>query len=414
MEFPCLYHIRQKFNTEKITEIESEIIRQFEQIQAKELLKPGMRIAVTAGSRGIANIPRIIRTVCDFLKAHQTQPFIVPAMGSHGGATAEGQVKVLSKLGITEETMGVPIVSDMTVVEIGHTPHSVPVYMDKNAYNADGIVVVNRVKPHTDFFDEIESGLMKMIAVGLGKEKGATTMHARGLATNILESARVSLANAPILFGLAIVENAKDETYKLKALLPKDFEAEEKKLLQEAKQIVPHIPADSLDVLVVQEMGKMYSGTGMDTKVLGRIRVFGETEPSSPVINKVVVLDLADNSYGNALGVGLADITTKRLVDKIDFQATYANLIPTTYLERGKIPVVMANDREAIDLAMRTAGDVTPETVKIAVIHNTLHLEELLVSAPLLQAIKDPVEVLGPWEMSFTEDGSLQLPWGRH
>ncbi|KYO66906.1 lactate racemase domain-containing protein [Thermovenabulum gondwanense] len=412
MNFPKVTKIRQKFNTDKIENIEIEIYKQFEKIGVKNIIKPGMKIAVTAGSRGISNIVKIIKTVCDYLKECGANPFVVPSMGSHGGATAEGQIKVLEKLGITEESVGVPILSSMEVVELGETPKGIKVYMDKIAYYSDGIVVVNRVKPHTDFSGEIESGLMKMIAVGLGKHKGCSAMHAGGLASTIIEAASLALKKAPIVFGLAILENSRDETYKLKAILPENFEIEEKLLLKEAKNLVPKLPINELDILIVEKIGKVYSGTGMDTKVIGRLKVFGEKEPETPRINKIVVLDLDEKSYGNALGIGLADITTRRLFDKIDLNVTYANTIPTTYLERGKIPIIMANDKEAISTALNTIGNVPVEKVKLAIIKNTLHLEELLLTKPAINSIidKSSIEIVEEdLEISFDENNCLKI-----
>ncbi len=350
--------------------------------------------------------------IVDTSKFYEVQDYLsLTAMGSHGGATAEGQLHVLDTLGITEESMGCPIESSMEVVQLGSTESGVPVYFDKYAYSLDGIVVVNRVKPHTDFDSDIESGLTKMIAVGLGNQKGCSTMHSHGLRKSIPESAKVTIEKANILFGLGIIENAMDETCKLKALLPEDFEIEEKKLLREAKETIPRLPIDELDVLVVEEMGKMISGTGMDTKVLGRIRVQGEKEPLKPVIKKVVVLDLANNSYGNALGIGLADVTTKKLVDSIDFEATYANIISTTFLERGKIPVTVSNDKNAIIVGLNTVGNVSAQDVKIGIIKNTLDLKEMYLSEG---AIKDTDKsririIRSGVKLMFDTDGNLKL-----
>lgn len=410
-DYPKLYKIRQNFNNTKIENVQEEVIKELELINAKSLIKPDMKIAITAGSRGISNIALIIKTICDYVKECGGKPMIIPAMGSHGGATAEGQAHVLEELGITEKTMGAPIVSSMEVVQLGVTPNGAPVYMDANAYNADGIIVVNRVKPHTDFIADTESGLLKMIAVGLGKEKGCSAMHDYGLAKTIPQSARVSLKKAPILLGLAILENSKDETYKLKAVLPENFEEVEKELLKESKSLVPKLPLDELDILVVEEMGKMISGTGMDTKVIGRMKIFGEEEPETPKINKIIVLNLAESSNGNALGIGLADITTKKLVDSINFDMTYTNIIATTFLERGKIPLTMANDKVAISTAFNTIGSVTPLEAKVAIIKNTLDLSELYVSEAALRAIdKNKVEILEEGiEIKFDENNNLIL-----
>jgi len=249
--------VKQRFNTSKIDDVRKEVFKEFDELNAKLLIKPNMSIAVTVGSRGISNISTITKAVCDYLKGEGAKPFIVPAMGSHGGATAEGQESVLHHLGITEESMGCPIKSSMEVLQIGMTESKVPVYFDKNAYSADGVVVINRIKPHTDFAADIESGLTKMIAVGLGNQMGCSTMHSYGLSKSIPESARVSINKVNIMFGLGIIENSKDETYKLKALFAKDFEEKEKALLTEAKGTVPKLPTDILDVLVIEEMGKM-------------------------------------------------------------------------------------------------------------------------------------------------------------
>lgn len=401
--------VSQKFNTFKIEDVRDEVFRELDRLNAKDLITPNMKIAITAGSRGISNIPIIMKAICDYIKDAGADPFIVPSMGSHGGATAEGQRHVLTELGITEESMGCPILSNMDVVKLGETDKKVPVYMDKNAYSADGIVVVNRIKPHTDFNSDTESGLLKMIAVGLGNAKGCATMHSYGLRTSIPATAKVSMKAVNIMFGLGIVENSKDETYKLKALLPEDFEREEKELLKEAKEIVPKLPTDFLDLLIVKEMGKMISGTGMDTKVIGRIRILGEIEPEKPVIKKLVILNLSEASYGNALGVGLADITTKKLVESIDFEATYANTISTTFLERGKIPITMPTDKEAIQIGLNTVGELDAETVKVGIIENTLDLQRLYLSDAVLKDIDESkIEVLKrDIKFLFDEDGNL-------
>lgn len=403
--------VSQKFNTEKIEDVRAEVYKEFDELNVTKLITPNMRIGVTAGSRGIANISIIIRAVCDYIKGAGGSPFIIPAMGSHGGATAEGQTHVLEELGITEETMQCPIISSMDVVKVGVTSSNVPVYLDKNAFNADGIVVVNRIKPHTDFDSVIESGLTKMIAVGLGKAKGCATMHSYGLGKSIPESARVSIQNVNIMFGLGIIENSRDETFKLKAILAKDFEEKEKELLKAAKNNVPKIPIDNLDVLVVKEMGKMISGTGMDTKVIGRIRIAGECEPLKPAIKKVVILNLAASSHGNALGVGLADITTKKLVDSINLDATYANTLATTFLERAKIPITMNNDKDAIIAAMNTCGDINTKGIKMAIIENTLDLKHIYLSDATLSEIEESkINIIKrDVRLSFDEEGNLNM-----
>ncbi len=383
-----MYKVRQHFNGESIADIPGRVKDEFAKTNLQGVIKPGSKIAVAAGSRGIANIAEIVKAAVAELKNLGAEPFIVPAMGSHGGATAEGQKKVLNSLGITEEEMGAPIRSSMEVIQVGTNEEGVPVYLDKNAAESDGIFVINRVKAHTDFDAPIESGLVKMIAIGLGKHKGCVALHTHGLATNIPKAAAIVLKQGFVLGGLAILENSKEETTYLEVVKAQDFLIREKELLKKAKTLMAKLPFKALDVLVVKTMGKAISGTGMDTNVLGRLRVEGLPEPDDIKIKRVVVLNLANNSYGNALGVGLADLTTKRLVDSIDFDAMYANVISTSFLERGKIPIYLPTDKEAIDTAIKTAGPVTEENIRLCIIKNTLELEELIVSESLLSELQ--------------------------
>lgn len=409
--YPKMYKVRQHLNSEKLADINKTVYDELDAIGIGEKIKKDSEIAVCAGSRGINNIDKIVKAAVDYVKNHGGKPFIVPAMGSHGGATADGQIHVLEKYGISEETMGCGIRSDMEPVYLGDAENGAPVYFDKNAYGAAGIIVVNRVKPHTDFLAENESGVVKMCAVGLGKEKGATAMHGYNLGETIPLSFKVSLKKAPYLAGLAIIENSMDETYMIKALKPEDFLEEEKKLLNIAKQQVPHFPVDQLDVLIVKEMGKMFSGTGVDTKVIGRIMVKGVPEPETPKINKLAILRLSPNSYGNAVGIGLADLTTQKLVDMIDYEAMYINLVPTTYLERGKVPPHFATEKETIAVALKTLGKVKPEEARVIVCENTLHISKLLVSEAVYNEIKDKVELLEEdvqWTFDDKEDLTME------
>ena len=409
-EYPKMYRVRQKINNEKIADTKSEVFKQLDLIGMRNVIKPNSEISITAGSRGITNIDKIIKHVCDYVKNCQAIPFIVPSMGSHGGATAEGQKQVLKKLGITEETMECEIRSSMEVVQLENAENGAPVYVDKNAFYSDGIIVVNRVKPHTDFIAENESGIVKMVAVGLGKEKGATSMHGYDLGSTIPLSFKVSSIHAPIIAGLALVENSKDETYILQGVKPKDFLKEDARLLKVSTEQVPHLPFDNIDVLVVKEMGKMYSGTGMDTKVIGRIRVNGVPEPKYPNVNKLVVLNLSSDSYGNALGVGLADITTKELADSIDYDSMYINLIATTYLERGKVPPHFKTEKIAIDTAFKTLGKIKPKEANVMIIENTLHINEVIVSERIYEEIKNKVELIeeiNSW--SFDANGKISM-----
>lgn len=409
-KYPKMYRIRQHLNSEKISDIKESVWKELDGIGIRNKIVKDSEIAVCAGSRGINNIDKIVKAAVDYVFDCGAKPFIVPAMGSHGGATAEGQIEVLHKYGIDEQTMGCEVRSDMEPVLLGEAENGAPVYFDKNAYGADGIIVVNRVKPHTDFLAKNESGVVKMCAVGLGKEKGATAMHGYNLAETIPLSFKVSLEKAPYLAGLAIIENSIDETYIIKAMKPENFIEEEAELLKIAQNQVPHFPVDELDVLIVKEMGKMFSGTGVDTKVVGRIMVKGVPEPEAPKINKLAILRLSPNSYGNAVGIGLADLTTKKLVDSIDYEAMYINLVPTTYLERGKVPPHFATEEETVGVAFKTLGKTSPESAKVIVCENTLHISTLLVSEAVYDEIKDRVDLLEedvPW--TFDENGDITM-----
>jgi len=392
IKFPKMRLAKRRIEVPKLADIQGAVIAELNKLDLPQKIRPGMRIAVTAGSRGIANIALILSTVVSELKRVGAQPFLVPCMGSHGGATAEGQLEVLHSLGVTEESVGCPIISQMEVVEISRTQDGIPVYIDKVAAGADGIVVVNRVKPHTEYKGEIESGLMKMMAIGLGKHKGAFTTHSYALQRSyriaIPTIAREILKSAPILFGLAIVENTYDETAKVVAVEPNLFEETEKELLKEAKDFLPRLPFDRLDILIVDELGKEISGSGMDTNVIGRVMVFGEPEPESPRITRIVVLDLSKATYGSAIGVGLADFTTRRLANKIDYRVTYINCLTAMTPEKARLPMVGETDKEAIEWAFLTAGVLDPEKARVVRIKNTLHLDEIYISESLVPELQ--------------------------
>lgn len=408
--YPKMYKIRQIINNERIEDLRLEVFKQLDLTGMKNVIKPNSRISITAGSRGIANIDRITKYVCDYVKSLGGIPFIVPSMGSHGGATAGGQKQILKKLGITEETMGCQIISSMETVQLENASNGAPVYFDKNAFYSDGIIVVNRIKSHTDFLAANESGIVKMVSVGLGKEKGATAMHGYDLASTIPLAFKVASSRAPIIAGLGIVENSKDETYIIQGVKPEDFLKEDARLLKVAIEQVPRLPCDDVDLLIVKEMGKMYSGTGVDTKVIGRIRVQGVPEPETPFVNKLVILRLSPDSCGNALGIGLADITTKELVDSIDYDSMYKNLIATTYLERGKIPPYFETEKSAIDTAFKTLGKIKSADAKVVIIENTLHISELIVSESIYNEIKNEIELIEEIpEWSFDLNGKILI-----
>lgn len=396
-DFPLLpgMRIRQRLASRKIGDLPGEIRRELSDLDLQ--LKPGARIAVGIGSRGISNLATLSRELIGYLKSRGARPFVVPAMGSHGGATAEGQAEILAGLGITEATLGVPIVSSMDVVEVPAQGLSHKLFMGRNAFEADGVVLLNRIKPHTDFHAAYESGLVKMSVVGLGNHEQAKIMHGlgvRGLRDLIPLAAKEIFATGKILFGLAVVEDAFDNTMRIQALRPERILAEEPELLRLAVASMPKLPADRIDILIVDTMGKNLSGTGMDPNIIGRIRVKGTPEPALPDIGTIIVNDLSPESHGNALGIGLADITTKSLFDKIDFQAMYANVITTTFLERGKIPIVAESLAHAFDIALRTVESRPMDQLRVIRIPDTLHLEEMLVSPLLYQEIAERVTLV--------------------
>lgn len=413
MNFPKLIKVRQRFTGPVVNDIDAVVAEQLSQAGVNEKLKPGMRIAITAGSLGIANIAVIIRATVRELKKRGTIPFIIPAMGSHGGATAEGQVEVLESFGITEEFCGAPILSSMEVVPIGETPEGMPVYVDKHAWEADGIIVMGRIKVHTDFKSpiRIESGLMKMAAIGLGKHKQALLIHSygvHGIRDIMPEVAKVTLQKANIVCGIGIVENAFEQTAIIEAIPTEQIQQREGELLQISASFMPSLPVEDIDVLIVDEIGKNYSGTGMDTNIIGRIRILGTEEPVSPRIKYIIASDLSEESHGNALGIGLADLTTRRFFEAIDFQKMNENVVTSTFLHRAMIPIVMENDREAISAALRANWGVKKEEARIIRIPNTLHLEYLYVSEVLLPEIErlPHIEIVGEIEeMRFDEKG---------
>lgn len=387
--------IRQTFPSRKIANLPEAVRAELSALGLS--LKPGARIAIGIGSRGIANLTVLARELIAFLKGLGAQPFVVPAMGSHGGATAAGQAEILAGLGITAAALGVPIISSMDVAEIPAKGLSHKLYMGKNAYEADGVVLLNRIKPHTDFHSTYESGLVKMSVVGLGNHEQAKIMHGLGvggLRDLIPLAAKEIFATGKILFGLAVVEDAHDDTMRVRALKPDAIFAEEPDLLRLAVASMPKLPSDRIDILIVDTIGKNLSGTGMDTNIIGRIRVKGSPEPESPAIGNIIVDDLSPESHGNALGVGLADIITRRMFDKIDFKAMYANVVTTTFLDRGKTPIVAEDLAQAFDIAVRTAGGRPFGELRVMRIPNTLHLEEMTVSPALYRELADRVERL--------------------
>lgn len=387
--------IRQNFASKKIENIAEVVQRELAALDLK--LKPGARIAIGIGSRGLSNKVLLAQSLVQFLKGLGAEPFVVPAMGSHGGATAEGQKEILEGLGITEAALGVPVLSSMDVVEVPTSRLTHKLYMGRNAFEADGVVLLNRIKPHTDFHSTYESGLVKMSVVGLGNHEQAKIMHGlgvRGLRDLIPPAAEEIFATRKILFGLAVVEDAYDHTMVIKALKPDQILAQEPDLLRLAVASMPKLPVEKIDILIVDTIGKNLSGTGMDPNIIGRIKVKGTPEPASPEIGTIIINDLSPESHGNALGIGLADIITRSLFDKIDFKAMYANVITTTFLERGKTPIVADDLEHAFDIALRTVANRSLEEIRVIRIKNTLHLEEMTVSPSLYREIATQVTLL--------------------
>ena len=399
----------QRLYGKRVDDVVGEVKRQMQRLNIADRVK-GKRIAITAGSRGIARINEVIKGVVEFVKECDGEPFVFPAMGSHGGATAEGQVAILRDYGITEEFVGAPILATMEVERIG-TADGVPVYADRYAANADGIIVVNRIKHHTDFSGPHESGLFKMMAVGMGKREGADIAHtykAWSLRHHIPLMAKEILRRLPILAGLAVIENGYHEVAHLVALPPDEIEAGERRLLSFWKRIRPKIPFNRLDVLIVERMGKNISGTGMDTKTIGRMMITGENEPKHPMPRVIVVLDLTDESHGNAAGLGLADITTKRLISKVDWHATHVNVFTSGFIERDRIPVVAEDDRQALEWALEVAKVRDPEKARIVRIRDTNTLGVLYISQGLWDeaAADKRLRFVGEGKLAF-QDGQL-------
>jgi hypothetical protein len=410
-----MLRLRQRFPRPHVENIPAAIRETLGKLNLGNKIKRGQSVALTAGSRGIANIPLILKTTVQYLRDLGAQPFLVPAMGSHGGATADGQRKVLESYGITEDFVGAPLRASMEVVHLGDTPEGWPVYLDRNAAMADHIGVVGRVKPHTNYHGPIESGLMKMMMIGLGKRTGAAHYH-----RVLLEQAydpvvravgRFMRAKAPIAFGLASVENGYDETALLEAVLPGDFEPVEERLLVKAKDWLARLPFSEADVLIVDEIGKDISGSGMDTNVVGRKRALrSETIQNQPNMRFIFIRGLTPHTHGNACGIGLADFATTRLVKAMDYQATVINCVTAGYPEGANIAVYFDTDREVLDTALGIIGMRAANKARIMHIRNTMMLEEVEASEPCLEEMKPQTAfdvINGPYDVEFDPAGNL-------
>jgi hypothetical protein len=417
--FPRMLAVRQRFPASSPLDIPAVVQHEFKAQKVLSRLQPGARIAVGVGSRGITNIKHIVAAVLEELKAAGAKPFIIPAMGSHGGATPEGQIGVLESYGVTEQSMGVPIRASMEVECLGTSADGVEVNCSVEALRSDGIVIVNRVKPHTDFTGTHGSGIMKMIVIGLGKRTGAATCHGAaarlGLERVIHGIARVTLRRAPILCGVAIVENHFHETARIAVLKQDEIEVREKELLDEARRMLPRLPVDDIDVLIVDRIGKNISGSGMDPNVTGRwvhgySSSLAEDNRQSPRIRRIFVRDLTPETHGNAIGVGFADITTTRLVNAMDKPVTYVNALTSLTPHGAKIPIHFDTDRECIAQALASLAIPDTRQAKVVRIADTLSLVNLEVSetyAELVKQREDLETVEAPREMRF--DGANNL-----
>ncbi|MDR1516268.1 MAG: nickel-dependent lactate racemase [Synergistaceae bacterium] len=408
---PRMVRVRQSLVYPSVKDVALCLSEKFAEKNALSGMKPGDTVAVTAGSRGITGLPVILRTVTSEIRAAGGAPFIFPAMGSHGGATAEGQSAMLDGMGISEDTVGAPVKSSMETVTVGETQDGSPVYMDKFASEADWIVVVNRIKPHVSFRGDYESGLMKMITVGMGKGRGAESAHRMGfgkMAENVLSFAKVVMAKRRILCAVGILENPNHETAELEVLRGDEIESREPELLRRAWELYPKLCFDRLDALALDEIGKDISGTGFDTNVLGRYHT--RYASGGPDITRICVLDITDKSHGNGNGLGILDFTTRRAFEKFDFEQSYPNSLTSTVPMSVKIPMVLKNDMQAIQAAIRTCNVWDMRRVRFVRVKNTVSLGEMEISESLVEeASRHPnLKIISdPYDLNFDESGNL-------
>jgi len=413
--FPSMLPVRQRFEAPQLDDVARATAEALEPLRTR--VTTGMTVAVTAGSRGIHDKAAVVRSAGEWLRSVGAEPFVVPAMGSHGGATAEGQVTMLAELGMTEQSLGMPIHATMDTVDLGRVPDGPTAYLDRYAAAADAILVINRVKAHTDFKGDIESGLAKITAIGLGKQRGAEGIHRYGpanLGSWIPQVARRIIDTGKVLGGLAILENAFDRAARIELVEPDQIGGpREQELLREAKGLMATLPFDHLDVAVIDVMGKDKSGSGMDTNVIGRMMIRGSAEFDRPHITNIAVLDVSDASHGNAIGLGLADFIPFRILERINLRSCYINAM-TSGLggpQRGQIPMAMPTDRDAVAAAILTCGRADLENARVVRMPDTLDLEHLLVSESLREEVDadDGLEVIAEAApMSFDADGRIE------
>ncbi|UOF92448.1 nickel-dependent lactate racemase [Fodinisporobacter ferrooxydans] len=403
---PRMVKVRQSFYAPEIADVAAAVQTAIGEAGVLSRIQPGDRVAIAVGSRGIADIPILTREVVRAVKSVGGEPFVVPAMGSHGGATGEGQLDVLHQLGVTESFIEAPIHSGMEVAEVGRLSNGLPVYIDKHAYGADKIIVINRIKPHTAFRGPVESGLMKMITIGLGKQKGAEAAHAysfKYMAEHVPAMANMVISKLPIIFGLGTIENAFDRPAKIVAIPAEKLMEDEPALLLQAKALMPKILFDPLDVLVVDEIGKDISGDGMDPNITGRYAT--PYASGGLAVNRIAVLGLTEKTHGNCNGLGLADVTTRRVFEAIDWEKGFANALTSTVYDVVKLPMFFETGELAVKAAIKGANLVRPEDVRLVRIKNTLEVREIWISESLMQEAqeRDDVELLSePFAMDFS------------
>ena len=408
---PRFVEVGQKFDLSALSDIDAVVAEQFQRFAEVNLT--GKSVAIGVGSRGIKQQPEVVKALIGELKAAGAEPFIIPAMGSHGGGSAEGQTAVLASYGYTEENIGAPIRSSLEVVELGRIERDVPVYCDKLAMEADHIIMCNRVKPHTDFRAKHESGLIKMVAIGMAKHAGATALHFHGMGnfkTLLPAAAMVFLEKTPTLFGVAMVENAEENLKHLEFVAPDDFFHRDTALLEMAKTSIPRLYFDTVDVLIIDEIGKDISGAGMDPNVTGRPPSSLPGFDSGIAINRIVVRDLTKKTEGNSTGIGAADVTTQRLVQKVDWTKIYVNIVTAGVLEGARLPIVANTDRDAIGIALRGCFGVTSESSRIVRIKNTLEMTTVWASEPMVADIEknqDQTLLSEPFNLEFDANDGL-------
>lgn len=406
MNFPSLYRIQQRFDVTSIDDVAGAVRDEFAKFDPGDTIQPGQSVAIGVGSRGTHDLKALVQATVECLKAMQLKPYVIPAMGSHGGGVGEGQAQILAELGITEDTVAAPVVSNMDVASLGRVESGAEVFFAKDALAADHLVVINRVKPHTAFRAEVESGLCKILAVGCGRQKGAENMHKYDLAQTIVPAARRIIQKTSVLCGLAVTENALGGTHSMKLAKPEEFADLDREFLKTAWTLLPKLPIEDLDILIVDEMGKNVSGAGMDPNVIGFWR--REGGPRKPDFRILVVLDLTPHSHGNATGIGMADLTTRRVIDQIDWTATYLNAFTSGVLRSARMPIPVENDRIAIKTALTRSPD--PASVRMVRIVNTGELETFWASEAVLPELRDreKVEVEDtPLNLRFTDEGRL-------